>query len=54
MEKALRQGDLAKASKLQYGDIPELEKRIAAADARSDNMSEATASTHLLSDSVSQ
>ena len=33
VERAQRQGDYARASELQYGRIPELEKRIAAAEA---------------------
>ena len=36
LELAQRVGDYAKASELQYGRIPELEKRIAAGDAASD------------------
>ncbi|MCE1782417.1 type VI secretion system ATPase TssH, partial [Enterobacter hormaechei] len=31
LEKARRSGDLAKMSEIQYGKIPELEKRLAAA-----------------------
>jgi ATP-dependent Clp protease ATP-binding subunit ClpB len=35
LERAQRRGDLAKASEIQYGRIPELEKQLASADAQS-------------------
>ncbi|MGA2221621.1 MAG: ATP-dependent chaperone ClpB [Verrucomicrobiia bacterium] len=34
VEKAKREGDLAKASEIQYGRLPELDKKLAAADGR--------------------
>ena len=34
VEKAKREGDLAKASEIQYGRLPELEKKLAAADGK--------------------
>jgi ATP-dependent Clp protease ATP-binding subunit ClpB len=34
LERAQRRGELAKASEIQYGQIPELEKKLAAADAK--------------------
>ena len=34
IEKAKREGDLAKASEIQYGRLPELEKKLAAADGK--------------------
>jgi ATP-dependent Clp protease ATP-binding subunit ClpB len=42
LELAQRVGDYAKASELQYGRIPELEKRIAAGDAASDGKPKAS------------
>src|SRR5262245_40240355 len=42
LELAQRVGDYAKASELQYGRIPELEKRIAAGDAASDGLPKAS------------
>jgi ATP-dependent Clp protease ATP-binding subunit ClpB len=34
IEKAKREGDLTKASEIQYGRLPELEKKLAAADGK--------------------
>ncbi len=37
LEQAQREGDLAKAGELSYGTIPDLEKRLAAAESQSEN-----------------
>jgi ATP-dependent Clp protease ATP-binding subunit ClpB len=52
LELAQRVGDYAKASELQYGRIPELEKRIAAGDAASDG--EAAKAPRMLKEQVDE
>jgi ATP-dependent Clp protease ATP-binding subunit ClpB len=52
LEMAQRVGDYAKASELQYGRIPELEKRIAAGDAASDG--EAARAPRMLKEQVDE
>lgn len=51
LDKALRKGDYELASRLQYGDIPSLEKKLAEAKQAGDSAS-ATGSAKMLSDSV--
>src|SRR4029077_17268150 len=54
LERAQRRGDLAKATEIQYGRIPELERKIADAPAKAKDRAKGGRATRLLREEVTE
>ncbi|HEV3148028.1 MAG TPA: AAA family ATPase, partial [Chthoniobacterales bacterium] len=54
LERAQRRGELAKASEIQYGRIPELERKLADATAKAKNRAKGGRATRLLREEVTE